>query len=939
MGVVGGSTVDYAGNHVRLTSERSIFPALGFVLVFALVLATAGCRRTPPPIRANDAALDVTFAGCGAVHTTDEGVVCDLAESRKIRLVVPKAARDVAIASADGGAALPSRSEEIGGAVTHHVDVPSEAGEIVVRALVNDRPAKFRLPVAAAHKLAWLEEAKALRGKGDLASARGIAEGRATSGDEAERAAATDLLARITLAEGQAERAFPLFRAAITAHRAAGRISEAVDDSFALAFALHQRSHRYDEARAALDATKRELSWYPEGRAREPYYRGILASETGDRRAALGLLREAETRAHLLGMARLERNARAALALEMQVLGRVRESLEVLGSLDADPEVKGCERVEVANDLGWGMLLSSELATRRLEDARPPLERAIADTSCSDAYVRSFALGNLARLELGKGDAARAQQRLADARAAVKDPRGTERLSWLDLEARILLAQHEPAKALLRFDEERALARAGLLLEGEWSALVGRAEALEALERRADAVTALLAAEELLDRAMLLVPLGEGRGAWAADRSKSARGAVELLVGLGRTSEAARVARRSRTRVLVGVERALRIELLGAADRTRWEAAVKAYRAAREAIDAEAADDWKLPADALARTTEARKERENAVRVALEGAMAVLTNAPRDPRDAGEEPIAPGDLELVIHPGRKDWIAFAADAAKTTSHRVPAPSSSPAVLAAALFDPIAPRILAARRVRVRAYGGWRPVDVHALAFNGAPLFEQVAVDYPLGLRSGAGAASEGTFDRRALVVGDPSGNLAGARAEAALVAKALQGRMPSKLLVHTEATSRAVAADLARAGLFHYAGHGIFAGADGWSSSLPLADGGHLDVGDLLALAPAPRKAVLLGCDAARADGESESIGLAQALVTAGTEEVFAPARVLSDTLAAKVAEALYAGSAADATCDLGASGTLAVAARTALKRVREQDPSADWAAFRVLAR
>jgi hypothetical protein len=636
-------------------------------------------------------------------------------------------------------------------------------------------------------------------------------------------------------------------------------------------------------------------------------------------------------------MARLERNARAALALEMQVLGRVRESLEVLGSLDADPEVKGCERVEVANDLGWGMLLSNEIVARRLEDARPPLERAIADTSCSDAYVRSFALGNLARLELGKGDAPRAQQHLADARAAVKDPRGTERLSWLDLEARILLAQHEPAKALLRFDEERALARAGLLLDGEWSALVGRAEALEALERRADAVSALLAAEELLDRAMLLVPLGEGRGAWAADRSKSARAAVELLVGLGRTTEAARVARRSRTRVLAGVERALRIELLGAADRTRWEAAVKAYRSAREATDAEAADDWKLPADALARTTEARKEREKAVRVALEGAMAVLTHAPRD---GGEEPIAPGDLELVIHPGRKDWIAFTADATKTTSHRVPAPSSAPDVLAAALFDPIAPRILAARRVRVRAYGAWRPVDVHALAFNGAPLFEQVAVDYPLGLRSGAtGAASEGAFDRRALVVGDPSGNLAGARAEAALVAKALQGRMPSKLLVHTEATSRAVAADLARAGLFHYAGHGIFAGADGWSSSLPLADGGHLDVGDLLALAAAPRKAVLLGCDAARTDAESEGIGLAQALVTAGTEEVFAPARVLSDTLAAKVAEALYAGSAADATCDLGASGTLAAAARTALKRVREQDPSADWAAFRVLAR
>jgi hypothetical protein len=291
----------------------------------------------------------------------------------------------------------------------------------------------------------------------------------------------------------------------------------------------------------------------------------------------------------------------------MQVLGRSNESLAVLKALERDPEVTGCERVEIANDLGWASLLSNEASPDRPpQDPRPMLRAALDDASCSDAYLRSFALGNLARFELSRDNDTEAAKHLADARLAVKEPRGTERLAWLDLEARILLARHEPAKALARFDEERALARAGLLLDPEWSALVGRAEALQALGQRADAVTALLAAEEVLDRAILLVPLGEGRGTFVAERSRSARAAIELLLLLGRDEDAARVARRSRTRVLASVERSSRIELLAAGERARWEAALRSYRSAREAIDAEAANDWKLPADALARTTAAR---------------------------------------------------------------------------------------------------------------------------------------------------------------------------------------------------------------------------------------------------------------------------------------------------------------------------------------------
>ena len=202
--------------------------------------------------------------------------------------------------------------------------------------------------------------------------------------------------ARIALSRGRADDAFPLFREAIALHRGAERVSDAVDDSFALAFALHQRSRRYEEARAALDGIDADLAIYAEGRARAPYYRGTLAAETGDRRQAVALLREAERAARRLGMAKLERNARAALALELQELGRARASLPLLAALEreldaASSEGKGeapsaCERVEVANNRGWGALLANEADISEggagTEDARGALERALAIEGC-----------------------------------------------------------------------------------------------------------------------------------------------------------------------------------------------------------------------------------------------------------------------------------------------------------------------------------------------------------------------------------------------------------------------------------------------------------------------------------------------------------------------------------------------------------------------------
>ncbi len=871
----------------------------------------------------DSSALAVLVAGCaGVVERAGEAGsarVCEVGPAATLTvsavptttIVVRGGAREVGRGPSVRVAVSPSVSslevETVGAE-------PRQTAEIALRIRAADPP--------------FIEDARQRKAKGDLAGARDVLAPHADEASPGVRAAVLGLLARVELASGDAERAFPLFRRAIEADRAAGRVSDASDDSFALAFALHQRSQRYSEARATLDAIAPIAASYPEGAARLPYYRGILAGETGDHRTALTLLREAEERARSLGMDRLARNAASARAVEMQALGRAAASLDGLRKLAAATDLTPCERAEIENNLGWGALLAD-----RRDDARASLERSIAVTDCPDAYVKSFALGNLARLAVESGDLASAEALLARARAAVREPRGTERLSWLELEARIELARGDAKRALAKADDLVARARASFLLTNEEGGHVVRALALEKLGRIDDAIRAAETADALVDEAVLLAPLGEGRSAFATAMSAAAEIAVELLVRRDRVDDALRVAVRSHARVLTSVARSLRIEQLSGEARATWDAAIDAYKRTRAAIDREAEHDWELPADALARVRVAREGRERELGAALERAMALVAVGGKTRRDAGA-PVAPYDdgiPTLAIHPVRGGWIGIVGGAGKRArSAPLPPPTGDRGAIAQTLGRVLGEGGMAPSALHVVAYGAYRGVEVHALAIaGGVPFGERVAIDYPLGL------AREGAAGERApssVVVGDPTSDLPEALLESKEVAALLAPRGPVTLLVRDDARRAELLSLLSRSDLLHYAGHGVFAGTDGVDSALPLAKGGALTVGDILAASPVPRTVVLAGCEAARdAAGGAAGLGLAQAFVAAGADAVLAPTRKVPDALAHR-----FAGLVAR---ELVAKRSLAEATRIAGASVRATDPSADWSSFRVVTR
>jgi CHAT domain-containing protein len=183
-------------------------------------------------------------------------------------------------------------------------------------------------------------------------------------------------------------------------------------------------------------------------------------------------------------------------------------------------------------------------------------------------------------------------------------------------------------------------------------------------------------------------------------------------------------------------------------------------------------------------------------------------------------------------------------------------------------------------------------------------------------------------------VADPQGDLPEARKEAAAVAAEIRAWGPGwslKRLDGSAARAGRVLRALPTAAIFHYAGHGRFAGFAGWDSSLPLADGSRLNLGDVLALHPAPAWVVLSSCDAGRSSEQApgEGIGLANAFVLAGSQAVIAAPRQVADRTARDLLGDLYRS--------WRPGEDLPRQLQRAQLACRRNTPAADWASFRVL--
>jgi hypothetical protein len=905
--------------------------------VVALVVG-AGCRQPPAPLP-----LDLEVAGCNAVEIAPgKALGCELADTARLRIYATKTDLHAYVDGAVHAFVSHTRDHD---REIYAIEVPEKAREL--RLETTEGSARYTHALAFVHGggRRWLEEARALRERGDLDGVDRALAPHLTSADATERALAGSLHARTELARGRIGPALDAFRASIAAHRALGRVSDAVDDGLALVYSLVQRSHGYAEARTRLTELQSLAERTSEGRARLPYYRALLEAEVGDRRAALAQFDEAERKASAIDLTRLVRNTKNARAVELQLLGRFDEARAALGALEmsADKSDAGrCERAEIAINIGYGALREAEgaFASGRpsaglLGEARAALERAVtlaADQRCPDPHLRGIALGNLAWAQYRSGALPEAERSLADARRAVSEPRGTERLFWMELEA-LLARARSNAEAQRIFERIRDEARVFQLREAEWSALTGLAATLIPAGKRNEARAQLLDAETLLDELALLVPLGMGRSAFLRDRNESTAQLIRLELDAGNPAAALDAARRARGRVLASVRAALRAERLSDDERRRREHAIEGYRAARDEAETARGNDWAMSRENLARAERGRAAREGRMRAAVDEAFSVLGVQ----RERALTPLDPHATTLSLEPTREGVLLFVARASgkseSVVTSRIIAPPTAdvPSIahaLAAALegLAPLEPRI----RVLADPFN----VDFGALPVRGRPLGAQVAIEHSLDL---GGAAASATPAPSPLVVSDPLSDLPTARIEGTKVFGVVAGANVKNplLLEGRDATAKRVRSALEGATFFHYAGHAVYAGHEGWDSHLRLADGGRLDLADILTLSRVPRRIVLSSCEAASAGDARESrasggFGLAQAFVVAGAEVAIAPVRPVHDATMLSFATAL-ATELADRTAD--PSGALL----RALQRAGTEMAADDRWAFRLV--
>jgi len=628
-------------------------------------------------------------------------------------------------------------------------------------------------------------------------------------------------------------------------------------------------------------------------------------------------------------MTRLRAMVHELHALELVRLERADEAFDELSALRrAAADMPPCDRAGVELNAAYAALRMARPlpSPGSPDDPRAALDRArsLDEGRCARPARVRMALENRAWIALRDGDPELAERALDGARRAEPRPPAFGLAEQADIAGRIALASKRWREARDAFEEEARLAPMAGDGESAWRADEGRAKALAALGRRTDALAALDRAESLLDRSSRLVPLGEGREAYLGQGDDVTAQRVMLLLDLGDDAAALRAIRGASARSLRGIERDVRLARLDGERRGRWDAAVAAYWAERDAIEREGEEAWRLPHDRAASARDARASRAASARAAFEAALAEALPGEADVTSAGEPGARDaGALTLAFFEARGERVIFADAGARVRAVRASGGSTT-------WLAPLRAAIEAAARIDVVAYGSARAIDVHALPLDGEPLVARVPVVYRLDL---AGDGVPDKRDGRALVVGDPTMDLGASRVETQRVAAALRARaFQVDVLTGDDATAGAVRDAIGRAALFHYAGHGAFAGRDGWSSALPLASSSELSVEDVLALPRVPPRVLLFGCETARSGASAfEGLGIAHAFLVAGAREVVAAARRIDDAVAGAVSAELHA--------HLARGEPLPAALRAAELAVRARDPQADWAALRVIAR
>lgn len=801
--------------------------------------------------------------------------------------------------------------------------IPVKATEGELRLTDADRRTRWSLPLAPVATSTALAAAEEALRQGNLTEAERRIEGfRPTH--PALRAEKLRFEGRLSWRTGGPQTAELRRQAAAAAH-AAGLVSLAVEERLAAGHAHLFLEGQWKEGMRDLERARRWLRpSFRRGSILTSELEGQLALAVGNRRSAVRAFAAMRAQADLLGNERLSFAATLLEARSLRAMGQPQSAVERLLTVPASTFEAPCPRALWLNHMGWSQLMAREMGSPPDPALRALLEdaRALHEGRCRNRVMAGHDLLNLALLELQAGQSAIAESYL-DAFDALELEQRTRVGLWrLELEGRIRMAQGRPRQAEQVFASMEALAEALASPDGRWRAALGRGRAAVARGALKAALAAYDETERRLDTASAAIALADDPGLFLASRAAAHREHLTLLRRLDRSSELVRVARRSRRRFLAQLDESARLERLSPEQRVAWAEALGRVRARRSELDTLIETSWTLPKKELPAYLRTRKAAEEALEAALDEAYRWLRGPTELP------PLSKHTTLLGFAEAADGWLGFAQRSGEAPLvrpvHILP-PTAPPEAHSDALLEPFREVLSGAQRVRVLASGALLNLDIHSLPFVGERLLDHAEVVYALDLPTRPRPETPQT----ALVVADPSGDLAGARAEVEAVRERLRGHgWTVRALVGGNALSRSVSEALGSAGVFHLAGHAKAVNeGGGLRSAIELADDVQLTAGDILGLGRVPSEVFLSGCETAVTPERSVlELGLAQAFVLSGAHTVIASSRPVNDTLAFELATRTYEE-----------KGDLLAGFAQAQRALFRTAPEGDWAAFRAV--
>lgn len=824
------------------------------------------------------------------------------------------------------GVPVEAQRAAVDGGQQLRVTVPASAERLRIEGVQPPWTEAFELSFDREQIPAVVAEARRLGREGNTAAGIEMLRDALPQLEGADRLAALQVLRRL-LFSVEPDEALRQTEAAAELARALGRTGDFGDCAAAVIFMVSDRGDLVAARRWAQELETIAIG-LPEARVLARYNSGVLASRIGDLNQSIRAFEDARRLARRLGMTRDLLEIDEQLAITLAELGRGDEALlvarEILDHID-QPEVRCGDRGRALGNVAWTNMLLAEGghahdAPRELLEQQ--LELVGEGEECPDPS--NAALVNLAILALAENEPdeawgwVRAQRELGV-------PSYLE--LWVDeVEAQIGIAtgNEELVPELVRRPDPGG-GDPGL----RWVAIVRHAQTLDALGLHDAAIDVYLEAEAVLEATFQSVGVSIGRERFLAGRRASSEGLVELLVRQGDIDAAFCRARLARGRALRTIDREARIAGLSAEQRDRRDELLYGFLTMQEELAADRRADWKFSAPEREHRERRRAERAAEATQMLDEALR-LVGGGDEPSGCDQLPALPPNVVTILQfprPEGGSWI-FVADAQHTSVHEASDPSAS--AWSSEILAPFAEQIAAAQQLRIMPTGSGWSVPFHALPFGDGVLLDVAPVVYALDLpaRELRSHAREG-----ALVVANPSEDLADAAAEAEQVASRLTNAgWTVTHHVAAEATRAQLTDALGRVALLHYAGHGTHGGIDGWGAALLLHGGDRLEVSDVLALPQVPGAVVLSGCETATVDVDTVAGGmnLSRAFVLAGAQWVIAADGKVDDDLARAMGVALYEDALPTHAFD-GAD-----ALRRAQLRLREQHPER-WHAFRVV--